>query len=117
MNGLAQEELAFDHAAIIERSIEYVERVDASSIAASLVPATFTIQELRHVHTLLGGKLQDRDTTCAILDGVYSFGQPLEPAVQQFETGARAIAHRLTHAVGAGRPARLRRARRVSASR
>jgi 8-oxo-dGTP diphosphatase len=60
VNGLVQEKLAFDHAAIIERSIEHVAaRMDASSIAASLVPATFTVQELRHVHTLLSGKPQD----------------------------------------------------------
>lgn len=60
VNGLVQEKLAFDHAAIIERSIEHVAaRLDASSIAASLVPATFTIQELRHVHALLSGKPQD----------------------------------------------------------
>jgi 8-oxo-dGTP diphosphatase len=60
VNGLVQEKLAFDHAAIIERSIEHVAaRLDASSIAASLVSLTFTIQELRHVHALLSGKPQD----------------------------------------------------------
>lgn len=60
VNGLVQGKLAFDHAAIIERSIDHVAaRLDASSIAASLVPVTFTIQELRHVHALLSGKLQD----------------------------------------------------------
>jgi 8-oxo-dGTP diphosphatase len=60
VNQLAKEELAFDHAAIIERSLAHVAaRVDASDIAASLVPATFTVQELRHVHALLGGRPQD----------------------------------------------------------
>jgi len=60
VNELDKEKLAFDHPAIIERSIAHVAaRVDASDIAASLVPATFTVQELRHVHTLLGGKPQD----------------------------------------------------------
>jgi 8-oxo-dGTP diphosphatase len=60
VTALVEEKLAFDHAAIIERSIEHVAaRVDASNIAASLVPATFTIQELRHVHALLSGKPQD----------------------------------------------------------
>lgn len=60
VNRLVQQKLAFDHAAIIDRSIEHVAgRVDASSIASSLVPATFTIQELRHVYTLLTGKPQD----------------------------------------------------------
>jgi 8-oxo-dGTP diphosphatase len=60
VTALVGEKLAFDHAAIIERSIQHVAaRVDASNIAGSLVPATFTIQELRHVHTLLSGKRQD----------------------------------------------------------
>ncbi len=30
-----------------------------TSIASSLVPKTFTIPELRHVHALVGGKAQD----------------------------------------------------------
>jgi len=60
VNELVHNELAFDHAAIIERAIEHVAaRLDASDIAASLVPATFTIQELRHVHALLSGRPQD----------------------------------------------------------
>lgn len=53
-------ELAFDHADIVERSIAHVaSRVHSSDIAASLVPKTFTIQELRHVHTVLSGRRQD----------------------------------------------------------
>jgi len=60
VNELGREQLAFDHAAIIEQAIAHVAaRMDASDIAASLVPATFTIQELRHVHGLLSGKPQD----------------------------------------------------------
>jgi 8-oxo-dGTP diphosphatase len=60
VTAVAREQLAFDHGAIIERSIEHVAaRLNASNIAASLVPATFTIQELRHVHALLSGKHQD----------------------------------------------------------
>jgi 8-oxo-dGTP diphosphatase len=60
VTALAGKKLAFDHAAIIQRSIEHVAgRVDGSNIVASLVPATFTIQELRHVHTLVTGKTQD----------------------------------------------------------
>ncbi|HEY2408010.1 MAG TPA: NUDIX domain-containing protein [Polyangiaceae bacterium] len=59
-NELDQQKLAFDHAAIIERAIAHVAaRLEASDIAASLVPATFTIQELRHVYALLSGKTQD----------------------------------------------------------
>lgn len=57
---LHRESLAFDHAAIVDRAIAHIaSRLDASDIAASLVPATFTIQELRHVHGLLSGKAQD----------------------------------------------------------
>ena len=57
---LHRELLAFDHAEIVERTRAHVAaRVDASDIASSLVPATFTIQELRHVHALLSGKPQD----------------------------------------------------------
>jgi 8-oxo-dGTP diphosphatase len=32
------------------------ERIDVSDIASSLVPRTFTIPELRHVHSLLAGQ-------------------------------------------------------------
>jgi len=52
--------LAFDHGEIIAQAIARVAaRIDASSIAASLVPKTFTIPELRHVHTVLTGQPQD----------------------------------------------------------
>jgi 8-oxo-dGTP diphosphatase len=52
--------LAFDHAEIIRCAVSRVaERIEASSIAASLVPKTFTVPELRHVHTLLTGQRQD----------------------------------------------------------
>lgn len=52
--------LAFDHAVIIERAAARVaERIDTSAIAQSLVPKTFTIPELRHVHAVLTGKKQD----------------------------------------------------------
>jgi 8-oxo-dGTP diphosphatase len=52
--------LAFDHAEIIERAIARVaDRIDSTDIASALVPKTFTIQELRHVHTILSGKPQD----------------------------------------------------------
>jgi 8-oxo-dGTP diphosphatase len=60
VQSLKKEVLAFDHAEIIERAIERVAaRIDTSTIAASLVPRTFTIPELRHVHSVLRGKLQD----------------------------------------------------------
>jgi 8-oxo-dGTP diphosphatase len=52
--------LAFDHHDIIRKAIDRVaERIESTSIARSLVPKTFTIPELRHVHTLLEGKEQD----------------------------------------------------------
>lgn len=53
-------DLAFDHRAIVERAVARIaERVDASDIASCLVPATFTVPELRHVQSLLAGKPQD----------------------------------------------------------
>ncbi len=52
--------LAFDHHDIIRQALHRVaERIDSTSIARSLVPKTFTIPELRHVHALLEGKEQD----------------------------------------------------------
>jgi 8-oxo-dGTP diphosphatase len=52
--------LAFDHREILQRAVATIaERVDSSSVAASLVPATFTIPELRHVHAILTGQPQD----------------------------------------------------------
>ncbi|AKU97613.1 ADP-ribose pyrophosphatase [Labilithrix luteola] len=60
VSSLSPNDLAFDHAEIIERAIEHVgTRVDTSDIASSLVAKTFTVQELRHVHALLTGKPQD----------------------------------------------------------
>ena len=53
-------DLAFDHHEIVRRAVEQVaDRIDVSSIASSLVPRTFTIPELRHVHALLAGHPQD----------------------------------------------------------
>jgi 8-oxo-dGTP diphosphatase len=57
---LSATDLAFDHHEIVQRAIARVaDRIDSSSIAASLVPKTFTIPELRHVHAILAGKPQD----------------------------------------------------------
>lgn len=53
--------VAFDHEEIISRAAARVaERIQSSSIAASLVAKTFTIPELRHVYSVLEGKPQDR---------------------------------------------------------
>ncbi len=58
VTGLAA--LAFDHASILSAAIARVaERLEVSSIMASLVPRTFTIPELRHVHALLTHEPQD----------------------------------------------------------
>jgi 8-oxo-dGTP diphosphatase len=52
--------LAFDHGDIIDRAVGRVaDRLDSTSIAAGLVPKTFTTPELRHVHTIFSGKTQD----------------------------------------------------------
>jgi 8-oxo-dGTP diphosphatase len=57
---LGRKKLAFDHAQIIDRAVRRVaERIDSSSIAAGLVPKTFTIPELRHVYGLLEGQPLD----------------------------------------------------------
>lgn len=60
VGALASSALAFDHEDIIQRAVARVaQRIDASNIAASLVPKTFTTSELRHVHAVLPGKPQD----------------------------------------------------------
>jgi 8-oxo-dGTP diphosphatase len=60
LDRLGSTHLAFDHAEIIRQAISHVaSRIDSTDIASSLVPKTFTIQELRHVHTVLTGKQQD----------------------------------------------------------
>ncbi len=57
---LFAKQMAFDHDEIIQRALERIaDRVESSTIAASLVPGTFTIPELRHVHGVVTGKRQD----------------------------------------------------------
>jgi 8-oxo-dGTP diphosphatase len=52
--------LAFDHSEIVAAALGRVaERLEVSSIMASLVPRTFTIPELRHVHAVLSHQPQD----------------------------------------------------------
>jgi 8-oxo-dGTP diphosphatase len=68
--------LAFDHSEILSAALARVaERIEASRIMASLVPRTFTIPELRHVHAILSQKAQDpgnfrRRFTRLLADGV-----------------------------------------------
>lgn len=60
VDDLPPKDVAFDHSGIIEAAVRRVaSRIDASNIAASLVPRTFTVPELRHVHATLTGKAQD----------------------------------------------------------
>jgi 8-oxo-dGTP diphosphatase len=60
VSGLRPRELAFDHYEIVQRSAASIaERIDSTGIASSLVPATFTIPELRQVHRLLTAQPQD----------------------------------------------------------
>ncbi len=52
--------LAFDHHEILRAAVARVaERIDSTSIAAALVPSTFTIGELRHAHAVLTATPQD----------------------------------------------------------
>ena len=52
--------LAFDHADILAAAQERIrERIHTTDIAASLLPPTFTIPELRHVHATVTGEPQD----------------------------------------------------------
>lgn len=57
---IAQRDLAFDHAEIVEHARRrVVARLDDSDIASSLVPGTFTIPELRSVHESVTGEAHD----------------------------------------------------------
>jgi len=52
--------LAFDHAVIVRAARERLrERIGSSRIAASLVPSSFTISELRGVYATVTGAPQD----------------------------------------------------------
>ncbi|MBL8922267.1 MAG: NUDIX hydrolase [Myxococcaceae bacterium] len=52
--------LAFDHQEIVEKALERIRgKLDYTNIAFDLVPATFTIPELRHVHGIVLGKPMD----------------------------------------------------------
>jgi 8-oxo-dGTP diphosphatase len=56
----AKLELAFDHAAIIDAAQRRIrERIEASGIARSLVPARFTIPELRAAYGIVLGETMD----------------------------------------------------------
>jgi len=60
VGALAPSKLAFDHHEIVRQAVVRIaERIDSTNIARSLVPRTFTIPELRHLHAILSGKPQD----------------------------------------------------------
>jgi 8-oxo-dGTP diphosphatase len=57
---LRRADLAFDHHEIVQDAVAHIaDRIESSDIAAGLVPQTFTIPELRHVHAILTGKSPD----------------------------------------------------------
>jgi 8-oxo-dGTP diphosphatase len=52
--------LAFDHHDIVRAAVSRLaERIETTGVAANLVPATFTIAELRHVYGIVSGQPQD----------------------------------------------------------
>jgi 8-oxo-dGTP diphosphatase len=57
---LSARDLAFDHHDIVAAARARVAKdLEATSILAHLVPATFTIPELRHVHEIVNGRPED----------------------------------------------------------
>jgi len=80
--------LAFDHHEIVQRAVATIaERVEATSIASSLVPSTFTIPELRHVHALLSGEPGDGSIKAAYIvkHGTCSASSPLQDILHQID--------------------------------
>jgi 8-oxo-dGTP diphosphatase len=60
MDATADLRLAFDHKKILEAARTRIrERIQTTNIAASLVPRTFTIPELRNVYAIVTGATQD----------------------------------------------------------
>jgi 8-oxo-dGTP diphosphatase len=56
----ARGRLAFDHKEILDVALVRLRaRIESTDIARALVPATFTIPELRHVHALVTGAPPD----------------------------------------------------------
>jgi 8-oxo-dGTP diphosphatase len=104
--------LAFDHKDIVSATLEFVRRdLEIGTLAFALVPATFTMRELREVHELLGGAPLDpgnfrRKFLRLVSDGI------VEPADGTRVTGRRpAQVWRVTRALkasGAPRPRRRR---------
>lgn len=54
VDSLKKVELAFDHREIVDTALERIRgKLESSNIAFDLVPLTFTIPELRHVHSIV----------------------------------------------------------------
>lgn len=60
LDALKKVKLAFDHAEIVETALNRIRgKLEYSDIAFDLVPMTFTIPELRHVHSIVLDKEMD----------------------------------------------------------
>lgn len=60
LESLKKVKLAFDHAEIVETALNRIRgKLEYSDIAFDLVPLTFTIPELRHVHSIVLDKEMD----------------------------------------------------------
>ncbi len=95
--GHGQLELAFDHAEIIERATAHVAaRIDGSSIARSLVPKTFTIQELRQVHALLLGTHLDPGNFRRKFERLLEDGVVVRAAGKRLTASKPALVYRFT---------------------
>ena len=102
--------VAFDHEEILSRAVARVaERIQSSSIAASLVAKTFTIPELRHVYAVLEGKPQDRGNFRRKVERLLESGV-LEPAPGKRITSSKpASLYRFVPAKSTGRKASRRK--------
>lgn len=60
LDGLAKLDLAFDHREIVACALERIRgKLEYGNLAFDLVPATFTVPELRTVHAIVAGKPMD----------------------------------------------------------
>lgn len=60
VDSIGKQELAFDHRAIVDCALSRIRgKLEYSNIAFDLVPATFTIPELRSTHAIVLGKEMD----------------------------------------------------------
>jgi len=89
--------LAFDHGDIVSLAVRRIaERIEHSSIAASLVPRTFTIPELRHVHGLLTGSPQDPGNFRRKFERLLEAGVVVQAPGKRITTSKPAAVYRFT---------------------